>query len=76
MGRRMTLAADAQFSIYDGRDRLGSIVQRAKRRFEVFDQGGCHLGTYASLKAAASAISNPRSCSCVRDHSERGGNNG
>jgi hypothetical protein len=61
------------YSIYDGRDRLGSIVQRTTRRFDAFDQSGGHLGTFDSVKAASAALSNPRSCTCVRDPSERGG---
>jgi hypothetical protein len=67
---------DLSVSIYDGRDRLGSIVQRTNRRFEAFDPAGCHLGTYESLKAAAAALNSPRSSSCVRDISGRGGGNG
>jgi hypothetical protein len=67
---------DLSVSIYDGRDRLGSIVQRATRRYEAFDVGGCHLGTYESLKAAAAALSNPRPVPCVRVISGRGGGDG
>ena len=52
--------SEISVSIYDGRNGLGSIVQRTTRRFEAFDRSGCYLGTYASLKAAAAALNNPR----------------
>ena len=65
--------SDISVSIYDGHDRLGSIVQRTIRRFEAFDPSGCHLGTYERLKAAAATLSNTRPVPCVRDISGRGG---
>jgi hypothetical protein len=59
-------------SVYDGRDRIGIVIRRAGG-VDAFDQVGAHLGTFPNIKAAAAAICNPRSSSCVRDPSERGG---
>jgi hypothetical protein len=46
---------ERQLSIYDGRDRIGAIIARPGA-CEVFDAGGCHIGSFKSIKAAKAAI--------------------
>ena len=41
--------------VFDGADRVGSLVERAGG-FEAFDLAGRHLGAFADLRAAVRAI--------------------
>jgi hypothetical protein len=61
---------DIELSIYDGRDRIGSMIAR-HGAVDAFDLSGCHLGTFKSIKAAAAAINSSLSGSCVGDTSAR-----
>lgn len=73
----MKRTSESHLAIYDGRDRLGALVQRGKA-VDAFDPSGCHLGTFPSIKAAAAAIvgHHSRSVPCVRDQGERGRGSG
>jgi hypothetical protein len=64
-----------EFAVYDGRDQLGAVVER-NGGVDVFDPVGVHLGTFPNVKAAAAALSLPRSSSCVPHQRERGGGGG
>ena len=67
----MTVDTKTHFAVYDGRDRLGAVIQR-NRSVDAFDPAGVHLGTFHTVEAAVAALSNPRSSSRGRD-CERGG---
>jgi hypothetical protein len=63
---------DNRISVYNGREWIGGIIQRPSG-FDAFDLSGVHLGMFPTVKAAAAAVSTPRSSSCVRDQSEHVG---
>ena len=64
-------------SIYDGRDLIGTIIER-NGAVDVFDVHGVHLGTYPKLKAAVSAVnaSLPRTCVCDSSAARRDNSSG
>ena len=42
--------------VYDGRQRIGSVVQLSERKFAALDLDGVDLGRFGTLKAAARAV--------------------
>lgn len=43
-------------SVYDGRHRIGSVVQISDRTFAALNMDGADLGRFGTLKAASRAI--------------------
>jgi hypothetical protein len=60
----------SELTVYDGRDRVGSLVVRPGA-VDAFDTQGIHLGSFKTLKAAHAAINTSLSSSCVCDTSAR-----
>ena len=55
VGDTRSVTLSPQFSVYDGRDRVGS-YRRDGDRFMAFDRRGCGLGTFPTMREAADAI--------------------
>jgi hypothetical protein len=69
-GVAMTRDTERQFSLYDGRDRIGAMIARAGG-VDAFDVHGVHLGSFKSVKAATAAINTSLSSTCVFDTNAR-----
>jgi hypothetical protein len=69
-GVAMTRDIERHLSLYDGRDRLGVVIQR-NGRCDAFDIQGVYLGLFPTLKAAIAAVNTSLSCSCVSDFNAR-----
>jgi hypothetical protein len=54
--RKPPAARDDALTVYDGADRVGSLVERAGE-FHAYDVDGRHLGAFADMRAAVRAIS-------------------
>ena len=67
------MSTERHLSYYDGADRIVAMIARAGG-VDAFDQAGCHLGTFKSVKAAVAAINTSLVCSCVGDTSARRNN--
>ncbi len=52
---KVTDTRNHALTVFDGADRVGSLVERAGK-FEAFDIEGRHLGTFPDLRAASRAI--------------------
>jgi hypothetical protein len=61
---------EREFSLYDGRDRIGALIARPGT-VDAFDADGVHLGTFNTIKAAHAAINTSLSGSCVCDTNAR-----
>lgn len=66
---------EGSLALYDGRGRLGALIQRGKV-VDAFDRRGIHLGRFESIQAAVAAIVGSRPVPRVRDQRDRGGGNG
>jgi hypothetical protein len=66
----MTRDIERHLSVYDGRDRLGMVIQH-NGRCDAFTVEGVYLGSFRKLKAAADGVTLSRSSSCVPDTSGR-----
>ena len=67
----MSAAAASVLTLYDGRILIGNVTG-ADKEWLAFDARGNPIpGTYASAKAAASAINSSFASSCVADTSGR-----
>jgi hypothetical protein len=58
MSRREQQVVDTRnhaLSVFDGADRVGSLVERAGE-FHAYDVDGRHLGAFTDMRAAARAI--------------------
>jgi hypothetical protein len=61
---------ERQFSVFDGRDRVGSMIARSGA-IDAFDVHGVHLGAFKTIKAAQAAVNTSLSGSCVCDSNAR-----
>ena len=64
-----------QLSIYDGRERIGMVIEGGAR-CDAFDVAGVYIGSFNKLKAATDAVVLSRSSSCVPDTNGRRDNSG
>jgi hypothetical protein len=62
--------SERHLSIFDGRDRIGMVVER-NGSVDAFDVNGVHLGTFKKIKPAVSAVNSSLPCSCVCDTNAR-----
>jgi hypothetical protein len=59
-----------ELHVYDGRDRVGLVIQRAAK-CDAFDASGVFLGTFKKLKSAVDAVNLSRSVFCIPDSDGR-----
>jgi hypothetical protein len=54
--RKVILDPDVHRAVYDGRDRVGHLVQRGQHEIDAFDRLGRKVGTFTDAIEAARAV--------------------
>jgi len=53
---RRSNSSAVSHALYDGRERIGSVVKDGAATFRAFDRHGKPIGTFHSVRAAADAV--------------------